>query len=361
MRPLLAVVLSVASLLALGGCLVPHWGANPPGNLTVTPPPPPEPHSHTVLAGGRGYAYVLDRDLWVVAPGRAAERVLTFGDGASLVLVDPALRFVLLHERVWPADDARGFSRLAMRTIGQEVRHVLVEPFYDFDLRALLAPDGRTLYVRAPLSRREEGGARASHLIADLGQAAPATRAWLDGAALQPIGWAPRGLMMAFWREVPMSPRVKAEGQVELLVATPEDAEARLVAAVAQAGGRGPQWLADGERLATAWSRAKYEGILHTAIIRVADGQVEPHDIDLTDGRGSGFVHVEALEASPDGRRWLAMRHEIGAEATSVAIVVEAATGLWSRVGDLGVAWRWTAAGDIECRSAEDGPWQTCP
>ncbi|MNS19571.1 hypothetical protein D3C72_512940 [compost metagenome] len=233
-------------------------------------------------------------------------------------------------------------SRLTLAPLPEGPRRVIVPQFHFYDITVAVAPDGRTAAVRTALVRDSHEDARQVHLV-DL--ESPPPRPWLGAFQGYRFLWAPKGLTLA------LIGGETVRSRTGLYVATPEDPRPRLIKAL----DRGPdlfQWLPDGERVLVSWSKAKYEGVLHLAIVKVADGQTAELDMPMAVN-----THVRALAVSPDGERVLV--ELMGQQASSFA-VVDLGAGTSARLG-AGAQWpHWAADGTLTCRDAGGLP-VPCP
>lgn len=102
------------------------------------------------------------------------------------------------------------------------LRRVLIPEMYDFSLDVALAPDGRTLAVRAQLEPLAAGAPPRLYRL-DLEDPQAVAAPWLGSFQAYRFRWAPQGLTLIM-HGTPAGP-----AQDGLFTATPQDTEARRV------------------------------------------------------------------------------------------------------------------------------------
>lgn len=318
----------------------------------------PEPYAHQSLPSGRGTVYVVESSLYLEAPGQPTKKLVTVADRTSFVHVDPALRFVLLHERKteMPVFDLSQIkpgmakpspgSRLVWQSLESTTRRVLIEHFYHYDIGVTVAPDGHSMVVRTQLEENLEGDGRRIYLLDT--EAPGQIRPWLGSLQAYMFKWSPNGKMLAM-----IGSQASTPGNA-LYVASPDMDAPRLVKILERATGI-LEWMPDSERILTSGSDKMFQGVLHFEITRVADGASTTRELRLGD---VGDVHVQAREMSPDGKRLLI---DVMQKFNFGVAVVDLETGAVERLGT-GARWpRWKEDGTLVCGSAPGTGDAPCP
>lgn len=314
----------------------------------------PEPHSFTDLPNGEGRTYVAGNVLWLEPPGQPRTPLLEWEDRTSFLSLDPALRWVLLHER--PADppldpsltlkpgDRKpyGASRLVLQPLPRGDRRVLIERFEDFMIDVMLSPDGHTLAIKTQLPTDDS----ANLYLMDLAADTPVPRPWLSGFKALLGSWSPDG------RQMVMVNLPKAIEPYAVYVATPTDTQPRRLWE-APAYPNIVRWKPDGEQLLVSWSTDKRAEVFHTATVDVASGHVEQRDIPLQVDPSTGMRQAEVLGVSPSGDEVLVFTlTSSGGEWN----IVDLASGAVRRVAAKGTQPRWTADGALVCETIGGSP-----